>query len=542
VPGLDVGKSDYQGDALTASTLNEILRDVAAAHPGRVAFETPTHRWTFAEIDEGARRTAEGLRALGIGPGDRVACLTKHTAHCVVLTFAACRVGAVCMPVNWRLAAPEVEFIVNDGHARFLMVDAAFLATIAKTTLPSVGMTVLTEDVQLAPSATPTFAAWRGGFAAAKECRAAHPGETALQLYSSGTTGLPKGVELTHANLFSLIAGNSEAFRYDGERSVLLNALPTFHIAGIGLAVLTVSQAGKTVLYPDFEPVRLINGMAEHGITHLFLVPAMILALLNAPGVEAADYRSLEVMAYGASPISEKVLVEAMRVFRCNFLQVYGLTETCGSVTYLPPEDHDPNGPRAGLLRSAGRAGLGVRLRVVDPASGSDVADGEVGEIWIHYSGNMKGYWNNPAGTLASFPEGRADGIGWFRGGDAGFMRAGYLYIHDRIKDMIVSGGENIYPAEVENALMKHPAVADCAVIGVPDEQWGESVKACIVLKAGGSATEAEVIAFCREQIAHFKSPKTVEFRDALPRNPSGKLLKFQLREPYWRGRERLVN
>jgi fatty-acyl-CoA synthase len=339
-----------------------------------------------------------------------------------------------------------------------------------------------------------------------------------------------------------LIDGNSGEFDYRGDSSVLLNALPTFHIAGIGLAILTISQGGKTVLYPDFDPPRFIAAIAGHGITHLFVVPAMILALLNTPGVEQADYRSLEVMAYGASPISEKVLSEAMRVFGCRFLQVYGLTETCGSVTYLPPSDHATSGPRAALLRSAGRAGEGVGLRIVDAATGVSRAEGEVGEVWIRYRGNMKGYWNNPQATSAAFPEGRADGYGWFRSGDAGYLRQGFLFIHDRIKDMIVSGGENIYPAEIENTLMKHPGVADCAVFGVPDERWGESVKACVVLKSGASAGEAELIEFCRENMAHFKCPRSIEFRSALPRNPSGKLLKYQLREPYWAGHERRVN
>lgn len=522
-----------------SKTMNELLRSVAAAHPDKVAFQTPGRHWTFAQLDEAADRVAAGLHALGIGPRDRVACLTKHTADCAVLMFGACRVGAVCMPVNWRLAPPEVEFIVNDGQARLMMCDRGFLPTVAKASLPSL-LAVVVTDAEA--SGSPSFETWRNGFAPHPVPYPAEPDETALQLYSSGTTGLPKGVELTHTNLNALISGNAEAFAYSGERSVLLNALPTFHIAGMGLAVLTIAEGGKSVLYPDFDPARFIDAIAEHGVTHLFVVPAMILALLHVPEVESADYRSLEVMAYGASPISENVLLEAMRVFRCHFLQVYGLTETCGSVTYLPHQDHDPNGRRVVLLRSAGKAGLGVKLRIVDPATASNVADGEVGEVWVHYAGNMKGYWNNAAATSAAFPGGRSDGIGWFRTGDAGYLRNGYLYIHDRIRDMIVSGGENIYPAEVENALMKHPAVADCAVIGIPDDQWGEAVKACIVLKRGVSANAAEIIGFCREQIAHYKSPRSIDFRETLPRNPSGKLLKYQLREPYWEGRERQVN
>jgi len=236
------------------------------------------------------------------------------------------------------------------------------------------------------------------------------------------------------------------------------------------------------------------------------------------------------------------VLVDAMRTFRCRFIQVYGLTETTGAVTALAPEDHDPQGPKKHLLRSAGRPIEGVELRVVDPASGRDLPEGEVGEVWIRTRQNMKGYWANPRATDAVFAERPAAGPAWLRTGDAGYLRQGYLFLHDRIKDMIISGGENIYPAEVENVLMQHSALADCAVIGVPDEQWGEAVKACVVLRPGERASAAEIIEFMRARIAHYKCPRTVDFLEAIPRNPTGKILKRVLREPYWKGKERRVN
>jgi len=267
----------------------------------------------------------------------------------------------------------------------------------------------------------------------------------------------------------------------------------------------------------------------------------MIQFLLQVPGVEQRDYSSLKAISYGASPISEKVLIGAMRAFKCNFIQVYGLTETTGAVTFLPPEDHDPEGPKKHLLRSAGRPMLNVEIRVVDPATGTDAAPGKIGEVWLRTPQNMKGYWDNAKATRDAYVARGADGLGWFRSGDAGYLRDGYLFLHDRIKDMIVSGGENIYPAEVENALMQHPAVADGAVIGVPDEQWGEAVKACVVLKAGVHATQGEIIDFMRQRIAHYKCPRSVDFLDVIPRNPTGKILKRVLREPYWRGRERRI-
>jgi acyl-CoA synthetase (AMP-forming)/AMP-acid ligase II len=315
----------------------------------------------------------------------------------------------------------------------------------------------------------------------------------------------------------------------------MLNALPTYHIAGVGVALLTASKGGMSVLYPDFDPAKVVAAIAEHRITHSFLVPAMIQFMLQVPGAGKADYSSLQCISYGASPISEKVLIEAMRTFKCHFVQVYGLTETTGAVTCLPPEDHDPEGAKKDLLRSAGKPMDGVELRVVD-ASGRDCPEGDVGEVWIRTAQNMKGYWANRKASADAFA---AD---WFRSGDAGYLKGGYLFLHDRIKDMIVSGGENIYPAEVENVLMQHPAVADGAVIGVPDERWGESVKACVVLKSGLQVLEADIIGFMRERIAHYKCPTSVDFVEAIPRNPTGKILKRVLREPYWKGRTRRVN
>jgi acyl-CoA synthetase (AMP-forming)/AMP-acid ligase II len=338
-----------------------------------------------------------------------------------------------------------------------------------------------------------------------------------------------------------MIEATPQAISYGGPPDVFLNVLPTYHIAGTGVALLTLSSGGYSVMVPDFDPVKVLASIAEHRVTHTFLVPAMLQFMLQVPGVEKGDYSSLKTISYGASPITEKVLTGAMRAFGCDFVQVYGLTETTGAVTFLPPEDHDPDGPKKHLLRSAGRPMLNVEIRVVDPASGKDAADGAIGEVWIRTPQNMKGYWDNARATRDAFVARDADGMGWFRSGDAGYLRDGYLFLHDRVKDMIISGGENIYPAEVENVLMQHPAVADGAVIGVPDEQWGEAVKACVVLKPGTQATQGEIIDFMRARLAHYKCPRSIDFLEAIPRNPTGKILKRVLREPYWQGRERRI-
>jgi acyl-CoA synthetase (AMP-forming)/AMP-acid ligase II len=519
------------------STL-DMSRRQARERPQAVAWAAPDREWTFGDVESLTNRLANALVALGIARGDRVACLTRHQPECAMLTLAAQKIGAVCMPVNWRLAPPEVRYIVGDGRAKLLMVDPEFEAVAAALDAPSVRGTIATRR----GGALPALEDWIATQPDDDPGFAPGPDDIALQLYSSGTTGLPKGVELSHrAMAHSHINGISREWGYDPRVHVNLNVLPSFHIAGAGVALMTHALGGRSVTMPDFDPQSALDAIERERVTHAFLVPAMIQFMLQVPGVASRDLSSLQVISYGASPISDRVLTEAMRVFRCGFLQVYGLTETCGAVTALRAHDHATEGPKAALLRSAGQPMTDVEVRVVRPGTRDDCADGEVGELWIRSPKNMTGYWGKPQATLEAFePDPRGDPP-WFRTGDAGYRRDGYLYLHDRLKDMIVSGGENIYPAEVENALMQHPEVADGAVIGVPDEKWGEAVKAVVVLRPGAKASERDLIDFVRERIAHYKSPKSVDLVAAIPRNPSGKILKRVLREPYWAGRDRRI-
>jgi long-chain acyl-CoA synthetase len=318
--------------------------------------------------------------------------------------------------------------------------------------------------------------------------------------------------------------------------------MPLFHIGGSGWAEVGHVVGARLEILRDLDFGELVRLISTRGVTHAFVVPAVLQFLQLVPGVAEADFSSLEMIVYGASPISDDVLAASIELLGCRFTQVYGLTETTGAITNLPPEDHDLTSGSRHRLRSCGVAGPGVELRIADVTTGAPITEpGVPGEILVRGPQVMNGYWNDPDATRAAI-----DDDGWFRSGDVGYLDAdGYLYIHDRVKDMIVSGGENIYPAEVENALMSHPAIADVAVIGVPSEKWGESPRAIVVLRPGADgddASEAGIIAFARERLAGYKCPVGVDFTDSLPRNPSGKTLKKDLRAPYWEGRDRHVN
>jgi acyl-CoA synthetase (AMP-forming)/AMP-acid ligase II len=347
-------------------------------------------------------------------------------------------------------------------------------------------------------------------------------------MYTSGTTGFPKGALLSHRQLlvasasFEMVADTGAAVHDD---DVALVAMPLFHATGT-CWVLAAMYVGTTIVIlsrPDIAGI--VAAIVQHRITRLVLVPAVMLAISLHLETVPADLGSVRLLIYGASPIPLGVLRRALVAFpNAGFVQVYGATETTGAVTYLPPEDHDPAGNTR--MRGCGKPYPANEIRIID-GDGNGLPLGEVGEIIIKSPTNMTGYHNQPEATAKVLVG------GWYHSGDAGYLDAdGYLYIHDRVKDMIVSGGENIYPAEVENALHEHPAVADCAVIGVPDAKWGEAVKAVVVKKA--EVTAAELIAFARTRIAGYKLPKSVDFIDALPRNASGKILKKDLRAPYW--------
>ncbi|HEX4180908.1 MAG TPA: long-chain-fatty-acid--CoA ligase [Caulobacteraceae bacterium] len=516
------------------ASVADVPRRQARSRPDAVALSYNGRETSFAEFDALASACANALIAEGIRPGDRISCLAKNNDDFYVLWFGAVKAGACLAPVNWRLAPPEIAFILKDAGSKMLVCGQGFEDVIDMIVSDCADLHRLIHFEPGHPR-WPAFRDWIGQYPSNDPLRPVAGDDDVIQLYTSGTTGRPKGVRLTHDNYLSLFgsAAAPGGWALFEAGKAALQAMPQFHVAGCNMGALSMFQGTRCVILGEIVPSQLLDTLARERVAYAFLVPAVINMLLQAPGVAEADFSHLEQIYYGASPIAEEVLKRAIARFGCEFIQLYGLTETIGGGTMLSFADHDP---ARGKLRACGRPWGGFEVRVVTPEGQLGQA-GAVGEIQIRSKGVMKGYWNRPEATAQAI-----DAEGWFSSGDAGFFDAdGYLYIHDRVKDMIVSGGENIYPAEVENVLFSHPGVADAAVIGVPDERWGEAVKAMVVMKPGAEFDPAALIAHCREHIAAYKAPKTVDRIEALPRNPSGKVLRRELRAPFWIGRDRNV-
>ena len=520
--------------ALSIRTLGDITRYHAQVRPEKTAmiYAEDGRSWTFKDLDDETNQCAQALKAAGVGSQDRVAYLDHNAPEYFTWLFGTAKLNAVSVAVNWRLAPPEMEYILNHSDSKVLLIGEEFLPQLAQMELQCKTIVVLGDP---GDSGYPTYHQWLAAHGKEDPNLPAHAEDTVYQLYTSGTTGLPKGVLTTHANLLAVMGPGLLPLAFD-ENSVNLVCMPLFHISGSGWGLTGIYLGATSILLRTVDMQAILRAIPEHGVTHSVFVPAVLQFLVSQPNAREVDYSSLRSVAYGASPITEQVLIDAMETFGANFFQVYGLTETTGGVTMLLPEDHDPGGPRAGLLRSCGKATLNHEAQIVDSETGLAVAEGEVGEIWLRGPQIMRGYWQNEDATRDSITS-----DGWFKSGDAGYMIDDYVYIHDRVKDMIISGGENIYPAEVENVLMKHDGVKDVAVIGVPDDRWGETVKA-IVTRASDQVSEADLFAFCRKNLATYKCPTSIDWMDEIPRNPSGKILKTELRKPYWQGRSRNVS
>jgi acyl-CoA synthetase (AMP-forming)/AMP-acid ligase II len=512
--------------------LADIVRQHAAERPDTAALVHAGRTTSYAELDRAASRVANGLIAEGIKPQARVAHLDKSSDVFFELLFGTAKANAVMVSVNWRLAPPEVLHILNDAQAEILFVGEEFFPVIEKI---RDGLKTVTRIVAFGGrhGAWTSFTEWRDRQSAADPHLSIRSGDTAVQFYTSGTTGLPKGAELSNANFAWMFPLWTRTWLLAPGVPNLV-CLPMFHIGGAGWGIAGLFAGATNHVVREFIPAEILQLIERERLQVMLLVPAMILFLVQAPQIRETDLSSLRLIVYGAAPIPAELLKQALAIFPCGFQQVYGLTETTGAITLLPPNDHDP--ADAGKLLSCGYAQAGVELRIVGER-GEDLPTGTVGEIAVRSPQIMRGYWRLPDATR------RAIQGDWFLTGDAGYLDDnGYLYIYDRVKDMIVSGGENIYPAEVESALFGHPAVADVAVIGVPDERWGEAVKAVVVKKPDTEVTAGELITWARERIAGYKLPKSVDFIETLPRNPTGKILKRELRKSYWGDKQRQVN
>ena len=517
--------------------LHDFLDLFAREQPDAECIVFAGRTWTYAQVRDEANRIANGLVAAGLQPGDRVAVLTKNCAELICFYYGAFKAGVVPVPLNYRLAPAEWAYIVNDAGARALVARDEFAAAIApvRGDLRTVGLCLAIGAPP--PAGWQAWDAWVAAQPATPPDRHVADDADAYQMYTSGTTGHPKGAVLQHRAVCSNVIQLMPIVRLGhGDRYLIV--APLYHAAAAVTTFTVIASGAALFVQEDFVPGDVVRALAEERLTAALLVPAMIQAcLVMVPDVAARRYDALRLIVYGASPIAAETLRRAIEVFQCGFAQGYGMTETSAVLTILTPADHERAlAGRPELLLSAGRPLLGTDLRIVDEQD-RPVSPGTIGEIVGRGPQLMSGYWNLAEASAAALRD------GWMHTGDAGRLDAdGYLYIEDRVKDMIVSGGENVYPREIENVLFEHPAVADAAVIGVPDGRWGETVKAIIVRKAGVEVTAEALIEYCRSQLGGYKLPRSVDFVDALPRNPSGKVLKRELREPYWKGQTRRVS
>jgi long-chain acyl-CoA synthetase len=507
--------------ASTVDVIADTCRKGLIRHPNHPAVIAGAKQRSFAELDERASRLAHALADWGLSRGDRFALLATNVIEFPEIEIAAQRAGLILVPLNYRLAVAELSFMVADSGARLVIhgpgyAEAAKALGLACWHLGADGYGDSYEQ-QLAthqPRATPPLGQ-----------------QTPTRiLYTSGTTGRPKGAVLTNLALYARATTYAIDLELRPEHR-FVQTLPMFHIASN--TAMGFIYNGATVILTDFEPHTVLDAMATHRATHVLLVPTTINLLSNLEGIDERSFPDLEMMMYGASPIAPAVLARAIEVFGCKFFQFFGMTETSGC-TVLLPEHHDPV-RRPDLLASAGIDATGFETRVVGPDD-VEAAPGEVGEIVCRGPQLMAGYWQRPEATEDAMRN------GWMHTGDAGYRSAeGFVFVTDRIKDMIVSGGENVYPREVEDVLFSHPEVVEAAVIGVPDARWGERVHAVVVTRPGSSVDSASLLAYARERLAGYKCPKSLEFVESLPKTVTGKVLKTDLRAPHWVGVSRSV-
>ena len=515
-------------------SLQGLLQRAVRLNPNGVCTRCGDREHSWREVEDRAARLAAGLRSLDLERGDRVAILSLNSDRYYESIFAIPWAGYCVVPLNTRWALPENNYALSDSATRVLLFDDVFMEQAGKLLFD---IEELSAAIYMGDGECPEWAESYEGLIAGNEPAAPSRrggDEMAGIFYTGGTTGFPKGVMQSHRAFWSSGVGAMPEFQMTRD-STYLHVAPMFHVADFAATMGTVLSAAHSVILPTFDPGQVLETFASERITHVLMVPSMIKMVLAHPDVEQADVSSLEVLIYGASPMPVAALERGMGLWtNVSFVQAYGQTELAPVATMLSGKDHRAGGER---LKSAGRPTSINEIRIVGE-DGQDCEQGVSGEVVVRGPHTMIGYWNKPEETERALRD------GWVFTGDAGYFdEDGFLYIVDRVKDMVVTGGENVFTTEVENAVAQHPAVQDVAVIGIPHEEWGESVHAIVILRDGESVTEDDLIAHCRELIAGYKLPKSVTFRaEPMPLSGAGKVLKTELRKPYWEGRDRQVN
>jgi long-chain acyl-CoA synthetase len=512
------------------------LKRAIGSNPDKPSVVCGEIRLNFVQLGERVNRLSSALARLGIQKSDRVAVLSLNCHRFLELYYSIPQLGAVVVPINFRIPPQEMKYIIEHSGARAVAVEPTFLPQleevrselsfvdhfIAMTDQPQSGYLVYEE---LLESGSANFAA-----------PVVEGHELLALFYTSGTTGEPKGVMLTHRNLESNIEHSDPVYESSAD-DIYLHAAPMFHLAD-GAAVFSNTGRGSTQIFiPRFEPTAVLQAIAAEKVTSVILVPTMINFLLQQADIDSYDLSSLRLIIYGASPIAPDLLRRAMQKFQCRFAQGYGLTEASPLLTVLNADDHIVEDETfVKRLASCGKPVPGVEVRVINER-GAEVAPGEVGEIVARGENIMAGYWRRPEDTQLAIRD------GWLYTGDLATVdKDGYLYLVDRRKDMIVTGGENVFSTEVEAALYAHPHIKEAAVIPIPDSNWGEAVHACVTLVDGSRVSSDELIEFCRSRLANYKLPRSIEFLEGeLPKGGTGKILKKQLRDKYWQGRTRRI-
>jgi acyl-CoA synthetase (AMP-forming)/AMP-acid ligase II len=504
-------------------SLADIPRHYRRATPERTALIDRLGRRSWLELDDISSRIASALVASGIRPRQHIGFLGKNSSRYFELLLGANKAGAAIVPLNWRLAPAELGLIIADAQSPLIFVDREFSEMLneARKHCP-VQFTAVSFDS--ASSEPGELESWIKSGDGQDPMVKIEPTDTAILIYTSGTTGLPKGVQLTHRGFYHMrLCEHLEPAYEWGEADVMLTVMPVFHLVGTGLSVQALYNGASVSVLPALDAGKLLQVLARDRPTICALVPTAIQMVLDHPDAKTADFSSLRLVMYAGSAISSALLQRALTEMKCRFMQFYGATESSGAMTLLRPEQHDVN--NEARLRSCGTPLPLIEFKIVD-SEGREVAEGDTGEFWVRSPTLFGGYWNQPEATAAVMRD------GWYRTGDAGFRdKDGLLYIVDRVKDMIITGGENVYSAEVEQALARHPAVKQCAVIGLPDPKWGEKVTAVVIPCPGVAASPEELIAHCRGLIAGYKVPKEVRFVEALPMTATGKILKRAVRE-----------